>query len=368
MLANAVDDITQGITHVVRGEEHLGNAAKQELLWPALGANPPVWAHLPVIVNEQRKKLSKRRDKVALEDYRAEGYLAEAMVNYLMLLGWGPGDDREIMPWSEMVPLFKLENVNSSSAFFDEKKLRAFNGEYIRALPVETFEERCPPYSSRRLGPRACSARSRCWRRPDHGAVGDRQNVDFLFLDEPVFDQASWDKAMKNSPEEILTGYLARLDTVSWDPESLKGPWRRSAPPTGSSSARPRRPCAWRSPAGRWACRCSSRSRCSAANVPRSGSARRWPASRAGRRTGGTQGWRQRRTPEPGCWSEEAAALQERLDARLAAAEVAEGGQRVELPPLTAARARKWSPFARSSPPFSLNHSTLSASSTSLQM
>src|SRR5690606_34523855 len=222
VLANAVDDITQGITHVVRGEEHLGNAAKQELLWPALGATPPVWAHLPVIVNEQRKKLSKRRDKVALEDYRAEGYLAEAMVNYLMLLGWGPGDDREIMPWSEMVPLFRLEDVNSSSAYFDEKKLRAFNGEYIRALPLETFEERCLPY----LDP--------SWDRELFSKVAPlaqtrisvlseiRQNVDFLFLDEPVFDQASWDKGMKNSPEEILTGYLERLDTVSWDAESLK--------------------------------------------------------------------------------------------------------------------------------------------------
>ncbi|WP_082309784.1 glutamate--tRNA ligase [Nonomuraea sp. SBT364] len=222
VLANAVDDITQGITHVVRGEEHLGNAAKQELLWPALGAVAPVWAHLPVIVNEQRKKLSKRRDKVALEDYRAEGYLAEAMVNYLMLLGWGPGDDREIMPWSEMAPLFRLADVNSSSAFFDEKKLRAFNGEYIRALPIETFEERCQPYldpswDRERFSKVAALAQTRI------GVLSEiRQNVDFLFLPEPVFDQASWDKAMKNSPREILTGYLERLDTVSWDPESLK--------------------------------------------------------------------------------------------------------------------------------------------------
>ncbi|MEV0230463.1 glutamate--tRNA ligase [Nonomuraea sp. NPDC050786] len=222
VLANAVDDITQGITHVARGEEHLPNAARQELLWPALGAKPPVWAHLPVIVNEQRKKLSKRRDKVALEDYRAEGYLPEAMVNYLMLLGWGPGEDREIMPWSEMVPLFRLENVNPSNAFFDEKKLRAFNGEYIRALPLETFEERCAPYLDpswdRELFSKVASlAQTRI------SVLSEiRQNVDFLFLEEPVFDQASWDKAMKNSPVEIITDYLARLVTVSWDPESLK--------------------------------------------------------------------------------------------------------------------------------------------------
>ncbi|WP_326635817.1 glutamate--tRNA ligase [Nonomuraea fuscirosea] len=222
VLANAVDDITQGITHVARGEEHLPNAVRQELLWPALGATPPVWAHLPVIVNEQRKKLSKRRDKVALEDYRAEGYLPEAMVNYLMLLGWGPGEDREIMPWSEMVPLFRLEEVNASNAFFDEKKLRAFNGEYIRALPLETFEERCAPYLGEAWD-RELFSKVAALAQTRIAVLSEiRQNVDFLFLDEPVFDQASWDKAMKNSPEEILTGYLERLEGVSWDAESLK--------------------------------------------------------------------------------------------------------------------------------------------------
>ncbi|WP_449063022.1 glutamate--tRNA ligase [Planomonospora algeriensis] len=222
VLANAVDDITQGITHVVRGEEHLANAQRQQLLWPALGANPPVWAHLPVIVNEQRKKLSKRRDKVALESYREEGYLAEAMVNYLMLLGWGPGEDREIMPWAEMAPLFKLEDVNSANAFFDEKKLRAFNGEYIRALPLEEFTARCEPW----LDPswdRGLFAKVAPLAQTRIAVLSEiTANVDFLFLAEPVFDQASWDKAMKNSPEEILGGYLARLETADMDPESLK--------------------------------------------------------------------------------------------------------------------------------------------------
>ncbi|MER7131834.1 glutamate--tRNA ligase family protein, partial [Streptosporangium saharense] len=183
---------------------------------------PPVWAHVPVIVNEKRQKLSKRRDKVALESYRDEGYLPEAMVNYLMLLGWGTGEDREIMPWSEMVPRFRLEDVNPSSAFFDEKKLRAFNGEYIRALPLEEFVARSEPW----LEPG--------WDRETYARVAElvqtriavlseiRDNVDFLFLDEPVFDQASWDKAMKTSAAEILTGYLARLETVATDPDSLK--------------------------------------------------------------------------------------------------------------------------------------------------
>ena len=100
LLANVVDDMTMGITHVIRAEEHLPNTPKQQLLWEALGATPPIWAHVPVVVNEKRQKLSKRRDKVALEAYRDEGYLADAMRNYLMLLGWAPSGDREIVPWS----------------------------------------------------------------------------------------------------------------------------------------------------------------------------------------------------------------------------------------------------------------------------
>ena len=143
VLANVVDDIEMGITHVVRGEEHLSNTPKQQLLWSALGCPPPVWAHVPILVNEARKKLSKRRDKVALESYRDDGYLAEAMVNYLMTLGWAPraagqvadpASESEIVPWSVIEESFHLEDVTHSPAYFDIKKLAAFNGEYIRRL------------------------------------------------------------------------------------------------------------------------------------------------------------------------------------------------------------------------------------------
>lgn len=222
VLANVIDDIEMRITHVVRAEEHLSNTPKQQLLWRALGVEPPVWAHVPVIVNEKRQKLSKRRDKVALESYRDEGYLPEAMVNYLMLLGWGPGGDREIMPWSEMVPLFSLSDVNPSPAFFDEKKLRAFNGEYIRALPLATFIARCEPWLDPSWG-RETFAKVAPLAQTRIAVLSEiTANVDFLFLDEPVFDQASWDKAMKPGAQNILAGYLQRLESVSFDPESLK--------------------------------------------------------------------------------------------------------------------------------------------------
>lgn len=148
ILANVVDDIDMRVTHVVRGEEHLPNTGPYELLWTALGGGEyPVFAHLSVIVNDKRQKLSKRRDsdRVVLEEYAAEGYLPAAMANYLALLGWSPGET-EIVPLEQMVRDFRLEDVTSSSAFFDVKKLRSFNGDYIRALSLDEFVAACEPW------------------------------------------------------------------------------------------------------------------------------------------------------------------------------------------------------------------------------
>jgi glutamyl-tRNA synthetase len=230
LLANVVDDITMEITHVFRGEEHLPNTPKQQLLWRALGHEPPVWAHVPIIVNEKRQKLSKRRDKVALEAYRDEGYLAEAMRNYLMLLGWAPSGDREIVPWSVLVDEFRLEEVNPSPAFFDEKKLRAFNGEYIRALPVEDFIEACRPWLSGPATP---------WRPEDYDekafeAVAPLAQtriavlseivsyVDFLFLAEPPVDDSAWAKAMNDGAGALLDAAIAGFERATWEAGSLK--------------------------------------------------------------------------------------------------------------------------------------------------
>lgn len=214
LLANAVDDIDQGITHVVRGEEHLSNTPKQQVLWEALGAEPPVWAHLPVIVNEERQKLSKRRDKVALEDYLGEGYLPDALVNYLMLLGWGPSDGVEIRPFAEFAQLFRLEDVNKASAFFDVKKLSAFNGDYIRALTPRAFAEACRPWLSGDVAPwQADEYDEATWQ-----AVAPYAQtriavlseitgyVDWVFLPEPPQDEASWTKAMKPGAEAMVAG------------------------------------------------------------------------------------------------------------------------------------------------------------------
>ncbi|MFI7549650.1 glutamate--tRNA ligase [Micromonospora sediminimaris] len=235
LLANVVDDMTMGITHVIRAEEHLPNTPKQQLLWDALGVKPPIWAHVPVVVNEKRQKLSKRRDKVALEAYRDEGYLAEAMRNYLMLLGWAPSGDREIVPWSVIEDEFRLAEVNPSPAFFDEKKLRAFNGEYIRALPMAEFIEACqpwltgtgtiapPPWQPAEFDAAVFAAVAPLAQTRIAVLSEIVPNVDFLFVDSPLIDEAAWTKAMKEGSADLLDAAIAAFEAVdSWDAETLK--------------------------------------------------------------------------------------------------------------------------------------------------
>ena len=231
LLANVVDDMSMRISHVLRAEEHLSNTPKQQMMWQALGHEPPVWAHLPLLVNEQRKKISKRRDKVALEQYRDEGYLPEALVNYLMTLGWTPKGE-EIQPWSQIEDDFLLEDVNHSPAFFDLKKLAAFNGEYIRQLSVEQFAEACrpwlladdAPFPAERFDERMFLAmaphiQQRCVTLADAAGV-----VDFLFLADPIIDEAAWTKTL-SSPEAVAVlrdSTVAYDALVEWSADALK--------------------------------------------------------------------------------------------------------------------------------------------------
>ncbi|MCH7790445.1 MAG: glutamate--tRNA ligase, partial [Acidobacteria bacterium] len=146
ILANAVDDADMAITHAIRGEDLLSSAPKATLVMNAMGMAPPTYAHLPLLVNESRKKLSKRRDDVSIGDFRDRGYLPEAMVNYLALLGWGPPDETEIRPVEEIVALFDLTDVNSAPAFFDVEKLDHFNEHYLRALSPGEFVRAAEPF------------------------------------------------------------------------------------------------------------------------------------------------------------------------------------------------------------------------------
>lgn len=219
ILANVVDDADMRITHVVRGADHVSNTHKYLLLWRALGYGPePAFAHLPLINNAAGQKLSKRRDKVAVEDYRDEGYLAEGMVNYLALLGWSPGGDREIITRSEMVAEFRLEDVKSAPAKFDERKLQSVNSEYLRALPPAEFVERAQGWLQDRWGPIAVLVQERA------RTLGEVYTLtDFLYRPEPVFDPREWEKGLRKSPAfaAILAGAAEAYSTIDWDAAAI---------------------------------------------------------------------------------------------------------------------------------------------------
>jgi glutamyl-tRNA synthetase len=243
LLANVVDDMTMSISHVVRAEEHLPNTPKQQMMWEALGHEPPVWAHVPVLVNEARKKLSKRRDKVALEMYRDEGYLADAMVNYLMTLGWMPKGGEEIQPWAQMEADFRLEDVNHSPAFFDLKKLAAFNGDYIRSMSPSEFLEACrpwllaadAPFPADRFDEDVFLAMAPVIQ-PRATTLAEAPGVvDFLFLAEPAIDADAWAKATA-TPElvGVLRASSAAFEAVAdWSAEELKAAFEQAAEANG---------------------------------------------------------------------------------------------------------------------------------------
>ena len=249
VLANVVDDIDMAITHVIRGEDLLPTTPRGVLVWQALvglgwttdgwtgtpvGPAPglPVFAHLPMLVNEQRKKLSKRRDPVAVESYRDQGYLPEAFLNYLALLGWSPPGGEELFDSEQMVRWFRLEDVNHSPAFFDVAKLTHMNGEYIRAMSVERFMAVCRPWLEGDRAPWPASGFD-----PDVFAamaplVQERVSVlsevpgmvDFLFLDEPVVDEESWTRSVAG--DDLAPTLLASaIDAYG----ALEGSWNRDA-------------------------------------------------------------------------------------------------------------------------------------------
>ena len=175
MLANAVDDRTMAISHVIRGRGPAADdaAADHAVRRVERGRGEdlplPAYAHLPLLVNERGKKLSKRRDPVAVEMYREQGYLPAAFRNYLALLGWSPGDE-EIVPIETIMENFRLEDVQRSPAFFDVKKLSHINGVYIRTLPVGEFRRGDPSLG----GPGAGGVGGGRLARPGHGGAGCR--------------------------------------------------------------------------------------------------------------------------------------------------------------------------------------------------
>jgi len=235
LIANAVDDHEMSISHVIRGEDLLNTVPKVLMLWDALGyGEPPTYAHLPLLVNEQRKKLSKRRDDVALGEFAAKGYLPEAMVNALALLGWGPSDGVEIRPIEEIIEQFTLDTVNKAPAFFDTKKLDHINAEYIKALDPADFERLVEPHMTGASAPWPAEA----YRPEVVEALAPEIQQRIANLSEAPswvawifatsidhYDEKSWNKAMVKgkASARVLDEVLVALEAESFeDAEGLE--------------------------------------------------------------------------------------------------------------------------------------------------
>lgn len=145
-LAVVVDDDEMRISHVMRGEDHISNTPKQIVIYEALGFEQPQFAHFPMVLNTDRSKMSKRHNIVSLIAYKEEGYLPEAMVNFMVLLGWNPGTEQEIFSLEELTKVFSLERVHKGGAVFDIKRLEWINGHYIRQMKPDKLTQECVPY------------------------------------------------------------------------------------------------------------------------------------------------------------------------------------------------------------------------------
>ncbi|MFE2375155.1 glutamate--tRNA ligase [Streptomyces sp. NPDC059398] len=235
-LVNPVDDALMEITHVLRGEDLLSSTPRQIALYKALidiGAAKeiPLFGHLPYVMGEGNKKLSKRDPEASLNLYRERGFLPEGLLNYLSLLGWSFSADQDVFSLADLVEKFDIADVNGNPARFDLKKAEAINADHIRLLDVASFTEACTPWLR---APHANWPEENFDRAAWEAIAPYAQtrvtvlsditaNVDFLFLDRPVEDEASWAKAMKGDPVALLTTARARLADADWtSPDALK--------------------------------------------------------------------------------------------------------------------------------------------------
>jgi glutamyl-tRNA synthetase len=232
----AVDDAAMAITHVIRGEDHLSNTPKHILLFEGLGAKVPQFAHLPLILNPDRSKMSKRKSQTAVADYRAQGFIPEAFVNYLSLLGWSTGTEEEVLSMAELIERFDLSTVNSAGAIFDRGRLEWLNGQWIRRLPADELIDRLRPFlevefAAGRIDwlPTDDEIRSLLpvvqERLPTLSAVGDV--VGFLFVNDLQPDPAaivpkSWDAAITAVALAAARRTIAEVGRVAWEADEIE--------------------------------------------------------------------------------------------------------------------------------------------------
>ena len=238
-LAVAVDDVMMGVTHVLRGEDLLSSTPRQIRVYQAMGVkleDYPAFAHLPFVMGQDNAKLSKRNGEVSIAWYREQGYLPEAICNYLALLGWSPGDDRENISMKELTELFTVEKVHSSPARFDMKKLEAINGDKIRALPLEEFASWTIPFLKKAdviagiddeidLVMKALPLiQERIVKLDEAPAL-----LKFLFVKNFAVDPEAAPKIADSAAKDILKRSLKDLESLdSWSHESIEAALRAS--------------------------------------------------------------------------------------------------------------------------------------------
>lgn len=220
-LAVAVDDVLMKITHILRGEDLLSSTPRQIRVYQAMGIDPkdyPLFAHLPFVMGQDNAKLSKRNGEVSIAWYREQGFLPEAICNYLALLGWSPGDDKENIDMNELVQLFTIERVNSSPARFDMKKLEAINGDKIRALSSEEFLSRSLPFLTKAKVISGSTEEIKVVKSA-LPIIQERitklseipQMLNFLFVKNFTIDQAEMSKIRDESAQQVLLTSANRL-------------------------------------------------------------------------------------------------------------------------------------------------------------
>lgn len=226
--AVVVDDLDMQITHVLRGEDHISNTPKQILIYRALGHEPPAFGHAAMMLAPDRSKLSKRHGATSVAEYLQQGYLPEALINYLALLGWSPPEGQEILSLSELCQLFELEQVSKSGAVFDVEKLKWVNGQWIRRLTPEALWQRLLPLV--RAQGANLDDHSQDWWLETVQLVQDKltllpdylQQVDFLLQPQLTFQATEVEKAFAMpSAEPVLKALAVALEQVDWQAEGI---------------------------------------------------------------------------------------------------------------------------------------------------
>ena len=237
-LAVVVDDAEMNITHVIRGEEHISNTPRQILIQEALGYERPLYAHYPLFLSAERSKLSKRKGDVAVRDYRAQGYLPEALVNFIGTLGWTPPSGREVLSLEEMIAEFSLKDLHKSSAVFDLEKLRWFNRQYVDNMNTESFTTYATPAIEKAFEGRAGTPdaktvsalipllKERISVASDIGELIAGGELD-AFFERPTLDASLISEKRSSTADakrhlEHITTLLEPIADTEWNAEALK--------------------------------------------------------------------------------------------------------------------------------------------------